>query len=189
MNKRSERILCSIENSNLSYGELSNITGIPKSALQRYATGETEKVPIDRIEAIARATHVTAAYLMGWEDGTGVCKYDISHLRKYTANEQALLENFSKLNLKGEEEAIKRVHELIYVPEYIKAQEASKRIIKKRNPDCTVTHADQTTQSLFDLANKSYLEPVAAHRRTDIETSDEMIKRDEDIMNNDSFWK
>lgn len=68
MSERSKRILFAIEKSGLSYGELSNITGIPKSALQRYATGETEKVPIDRIEAIANATHVSSAYLMGWED-------------------------------------------------------------------------------------------------------------------------
>ncbi|WP_124066288.1 LexA family transcriptional regulator [Clostridium sp. E02] len=68
MSERSKRILFAIEKSGLSYGELSNITDIPKSALQRYATGETEKVPIDRIEAIANATLVSSAYLMGWED-------------------------------------------------------------------------------------------------------------------------
>lgn len=68
MSERSKRILAAIEKSELSYGELSKVTGIPKSALQRYATGETEKVPIDRIELIAKATGVTSAYLMGWED-------------------------------------------------------------------------------------------------------------------------
>lgn len=68
MNERSQRILNSITNSQLSYGDLSKLTGIPKSALQRYATGETEKVPIDRIESIAKSTGVTSAYLMGWND-------------------------------------------------------------------------------------------------------------------------
>lgn len=67
MNDRAKRILTAIEKSKLSYGELSKITGIPKSALQRYATGETEKVPIDRIEAIAKATNVSSAYLMCWD--------------------------------------------------------------------------------------------------------------------------
>jgi len=64
----SNRILESINNSRLSYGELSKITRIPKSALQRYATGETEKIPINRIEEIAKATHVSPKYLMGWDD-------------------------------------------------------------------------------------------------------------------------
>jgi len=67
VSERSQRINKSISGSGLSYGELSKITGIPKSALQRYATGETEKVPSDRIELIAQATGVTAEYLMGWE--------------------------------------------------------------------------------------------------------------------------
>ena len=70
MLKRSERILKAISDSNLSYGQLSQITNIPKSALQRYATGQTEKVPIDRIEKIAKATGVSSSYLMGWEEAT-----------------------------------------------------------------------------------------------------------------------
>lgn len=68
MSERSKKILDSIEKANLSYGELSKITGIPKSALQRYATGETEKIPIDRLEQIADATNVSVQYLMGWEE-------------------------------------------------------------------------------------------------------------------------
>lgn len=68
MNERSKRILSAITDSHISYGELSKLTGIPKSALQRYATGETEKIPIDRIEKIANATGVTSQYLLGWED-------------------------------------------------------------------------------------------------------------------------
>lgn len=68
MNEIACRILESLQKSELSYGELSNITGIPKSALQRYATGETGKIPIDRIEAIAKATNVSPSYLMGWTD-------------------------------------------------------------------------------------------------------------------------
>lgn len=83
MSERSKRILKSIENSGLSYGELAKITKIPKSALQRYATGETEKVPIDRIELIASATRVTATYLMGWEDTLSDestdLEYEMSH--------------------------------------------------------------------------------------------------------------
>jgi len=68
MSERSKRIYKAITASGLSYGELSKLTGVPKSALQRYATGETEKVPIDRMEAIANATGTTTTYLMGWED-------------------------------------------------------------------------------------------------------------------------
>lgn len=68
MNEIARRMLLAMQEENLSYGELSTITGIPKSALFRYATGETGKVPIDRLQAIANALNVDAAYLMGWTD-------------------------------------------------------------------------------------------------------------------------
>ena len=64
----SQRILSLIETKELSYGVLSEKTGIPKSVLQRYATGQTEKIPIDRLEAIAKALGTSTSYLIGWED-------------------------------------------------------------------------------------------------------------------------
>lgn len=67
MNEIASRIMMAIEDAEISYGELSKLTGIPKSALQRYATGATEKIPIPRLEAIASALNVTADYLLGWE--------------------------------------------------------------------------------------------------------------------------
>ena len=66
MSEISQRIIAAMRNADLSYGELSKITNIPKSALQRYATGATEKIPLDRIDAIAKATNVTSAFLLGW---------------------------------------------------------------------------------------------------------------------------
>lgn len=68
MSEISERLLSIILEKEYSYGELSRLTGIPKSAIQRYATGETEKIPIDRLEALAAALGVSSAYLMGWEE-------------------------------------------------------------------------------------------------------------------------
>ncbi len=68
MSERSDRILKAIKKTGLSYNELAKQTGIPKSALQRYATGETEKIPVDRIEAIARAAGVSYKYITGWRE-------------------------------------------------------------------------------------------------------------------------
>lgn len=68
MDERAKRISKAIENCGFSYPELSKITGISKSSLQRYATGETKKIPIDCIEEIAKATGTSAKYLMGWEE-------------------------------------------------------------------------------------------------------------------------
>ena len=68
MNIQAERIYNLMQSQNISYGELSKQTGIPKSALQRYATGETVKIPLDRIEIIAKALDASPAYIMGWSD-------------------------------------------------------------------------------------------------------------------------
>ena len=68
MDERAKRINEAIIKSGYSYPELSKITGISKSSLQRYATGETKKIPIDCIEAIAKATNVSPKYLMCWDD-------------------------------------------------------------------------------------------------------------------------
>lgn len=55
-----------IEDSGLSYGELSKITGIPKSSIHRYANGTTKKIPIDAVRLIANAVGVSTSYIMGW---------------------------------------------------------------------------------------------------------------------------
>lgn len=70
MTMYSMRILELIERKGYSYGELARLTGIPKSALQRYATGLTEKIPPDRIGLLAKALDCDAAYLMGWSEET-----------------------------------------------------------------------------------------------------------------------
>lgn len=68
MSDISARIAKELANKGYTYRELSEITGIPKSALQRYVTGATEKVPIPRIKAIADALETTPEYLVGWTD-------------------------------------------------------------------------------------------------------------------------
>ena len=69
MNRISGRLLALIAKRGMSYGELAEQTGIPKSALQRYATGETVKIPLERLEALAIALGVAPGYLLGWEKG------------------------------------------------------------------------------------------------------------------------
>ena len=62
-----ERIKEQMELYKMSYGELSNATGIPRSTIHHYVTSEC-KLPIDFIETIAKPLHTTPEYLMGWEE-------------------------------------------------------------------------------------------------------------------------
>ena len=63
-----ERLQKAITESEYSYEQLEVLTGIPRSSLQRYATGNTKKIPIDAIEKVAPFLNVTAPYLMGWSE-------------------------------------------------------------------------------------------------------------------------
>lgn len=63
----SEKLAEVIKESGLTYAELSEKCGISKSALQRYANGETPNIPLNRVEAIAKALNIDALALFGWE--------------------------------------------------------------------------------------------------------------------------
>jgi transcriptional regulator with XRE-family HTH domain len=57
-----------IQSSHKTYAELEMMTGIPRSTLQRYATGQTRKIPIAEVEIIARAVKILPSTIMGWQD-------------------------------------------------------------------------------------------------------------------------
>lgn len=63
-----DKLLTLMKEKNYSYADLEKLTSYSRSTLQRYFTGNTEKIPLDLIEEIAPIFGVTAAYLAGWED-------------------------------------------------------------------------------------------------------------------------
>lgn len=62
----SEKLAQAMKDKEMSTRQLSELTGIPKSAIQRYTSGETEKIPIDRMIRMAEAMGIDPAYVMGW---------------------------------------------------------------------------------------------------------------------------
>lgn len=61
-------LLSAFEASNLTYDDLAKRTNLPKSALYRYINGDTEKIPIDRFQAICHELNVDASALLGWKE-------------------------------------------------------------------------------------------------------------------------
>lgn len=61
-------LLSAFEASGLTYDELAKKTNLPKSALYRYINGDTEKIPIDRFQAICSELNVDASSLLGWKE-------------------------------------------------------------------------------------------------------------------------
>ena len=78
MDEISERIRAILEEKNISYGELSTQTGIPKSTLQRYATGRTEKIPTDKLVKIAIALGVSPLSLADFDTASEIIADDIA---------------------------------------------------------------------------------------------------------------
>ncbi len=68
MNELSQRLKAAIKESHLSQRELEAKTGIPHSAIQRYASGSTDNIPISRLKVLAEALGTTANKLLGWDE-------------------------------------------------------------------------------------------------------------------------
>lgn len=64
----SQRIKSMLEERHMSLQELADLTGVSKSSLQRYSSGMTDKIPMDRIVQIALKTHTSLFYLLGQTD-------------------------------------------------------------------------------------------------------------------------
>jgi len=62
------RLLDLMRANKYSYQDLADITHINKATLQRYFTGRSKKIPIERIWPIAFALNTTPNYLMGDTD-------------------------------------------------------------------------------------------------------------------------
>lgn len=78
----------------ISYGDVAEETGIAKSAVHRYVTGETKSIPADRLALIAKALYVTTDYLTG----SGVFQRDYVkefHLAGHRYTEEAKQEGYS----------------------------------------------------------------------------------------------
>ena len=90
----SDRIRAQMKRLSISYGELSQLTGLSKSAIHRYATGGTDKVPTEALEKRARALRVTPAYLTGWEESTPGTLAAHFEGEEFTEDELREIENF-----------------------------------------------------------------------------------------------
>ena len=80
-----ERLSMLIRDSGYTYERLEELTGIPKSNLQRYASGNTKKIPIDAVERVAPFLDSSAAYILGWTQE----KPDASYIADTELNDRA----------------------------------------------------------------------------------------------------
>lgn len=89
MSIQSDRIRSEMQRNSLTLIEIEQRTGIKKSSMQRYVSGETGKIPMSAIEKLATLFGVSGAYLMGWDE-----KNDSPSEPQLTEGEKMMLELF-----------------------------------------------------------------------------------------------
>lgn len=105
-------LLSAFESSGLTYDELAKRTNLPKSALYRYLNGDTEKIPIDRFQAVCHELHVDAGVILGWKEEQE--KNYQAYLKMYLESkvEQELINTYRSLSLHGKNLLLDRAKEL-----------------------------------------------------------------------------
>lgn len=68
MSIQSDRIKNEMIRNSVTLLEIEQRTGIKKSSMQRYVSGQTGKIPLAAIEKLANLFGVSAEYLMGWDE-------------------------------------------------------------------------------------------------------------------------
>ena len=72
-----ERIKMAREKNGIAQTDLAIKIGVSKQTLFKYENGIVTNIPSDKIEEIAKITHVSPAYIMGWEDNLNNADTDI----------------------------------------------------------------------------------------------------------------
>lgn len=90
----------------MSQRELEAKTGISHAAIQRYASGSTDRIPIRRIEKSAEVLNVPVAYILEWVDFPSVTTSENS------AQEEKLIQIFRALSVVGKAKLLALADEL-----------------------------------------------------------------------------
>lgn len=125
--------------------------------------------------------------IMGIEEFSCVLKYDTLDLLKLRVDSYTRATVDSEL-LALREEELKN--------ERLKKERIAQHLLKtaqSASNSSTIQNLEEENIHKGSLLEKdwnaTHLEPKAAHLRTDIDITEEMRKHDDDIMNNDDFWK
>lgn len=148
-------------NKGMTLEELGNKVGVGKSTVRKWENGMIANMRRDKIAKLAEALETTPAYLMGWEES--------KHDNVFT------LSDGSKIIIEYMEPVKQKTAQRL-LTYYFRLNEIGQK------------KALENIEDLSKIYSKDYLQPQAAHERTDIEVTDDMKKHDDDIMDDDAFW-
>lgn len=175
-----ERIKNLRKEKGLSVDYIAEKLGKNRATVYRYESSEIENLPYPILVPLAEILGTTPMYLMG-------CEVEDA---KVTKEEKQLLENYNKLNSKGKEKLLDYSDDLTT---NIKYMDNSNNEISATKEDDEFTKAKKKALEARKEKEKYYkdnphLMPKASHDKEGTFT-DEEIKHDDDIMDNDDLWK
>lgn len=139
--------------------EFADKLGIPSTTLRNYET-DVREPGHTFLKQVSEFFNVSVDYLLGLTDDKEV----LSSFR-LKSTEYTHIEKYRSLDPHG-----KDMVDTVLDKEFDRCQS-----IKKAE--------------ITPLPDRSYLDPVAAHERTDIEVTDEMRQYDDELMRDDDVWK
>ncbi len=157
------------ENAGMNKKEFANYIGVKYTTYNGYETGAREP-DSDFLILISTKFDVSTDYILGLQTESNVL-----HSYSLKASEYSHIEKYRNLDDYGRETV-----DLILERE-------TKRTSTIAGQASRIAELEQS--NITQLPDRSYLEPVAAHKRTDIEQTANGDQHDDDIMDDDSEWE
>ena len=155
----SERLKEIREKTGMNKKEFADYIGLKYTTYNNYETGAREPAS-DFLILISTKFDVSIDYILGLQT-----EKEILHSYKLKSTEYTHIEKYRSLDPHG-----KDMVDTVLDKEYARCESVKKA-------------------EVIQLADRSYLDPDAAHDRTDIDVTPDMVKKDDDIMDNDDEWK
>lgn len=152
------------EKTGMNKKEFADYIGVKYTTYNNYETGAREPAS-DFLILISTKFDVSIDYILGLQ-----AEKEILHSYKLKATEYARIEKYRDLDDHG-----KDMVDTVLTKEYSRCKAVHETEKVKEYP------------SLVRDPDADYLKPQAAHARTDIEVTEEMIQNDDDIMNDENF--
>lgn len=164
------------ERTGMNKKEFAEYIGIKYTTYNNYETGAREP-DSEFLIMFSKKFNVSTDFILGLQEDK-----EILYSYELKASEFEHIEKYRSLDPHGQQTVnIVLDRELDRTGQLLEAQN---RITELEGQASKLTELQSKIQK-----DKSYLRPVAAHERTDIEVTDEMRKADDDLMNDEDLWK
>lgn len=152
-----ERLKQLREKVGISQVDLATKINVSKQTLYKYENSIITNIPSDKIEDVAKILNVSPSYIMGWT------QYDENCAGREASDEKVM-------KFHGPEKQLMENYKQLSDTNKKKVVDYSGNLLK-----------------IQKMEEEQYLMPQAAHERTDTTVTAEMVKHDDDIMNDPDF--